>query len=66
MNSTPAAERLLSIAEVAARTTFSRAHIYDMVKHGRFAPPIRISANRVAWPESTVSGWIATKIAQAA
>ena len=58
-------QHLLSIATVGERTTCSRAHIYEMVKAGTFPSPIKISANRIAWPESAVDAWIAAKIAAA-
>ncbi len=59
-------ESLLHVAEVCARTTFSRATIYAKVGAGEFPKPVKISANRIAWPESAVAGWIAAKIGEAA
>lgn len=59
-------ERFLNISAVVDRTSFSRATIYDFVKRGRFPKPIQISPNRVAWPSSVVSAWIASKITEAA
>lgn len=58
-------ERFLPVAAVTDRTSFSRAHIYEMVKAGSFPRPIKLSANRIAWPESAVAAWIAAKIAAA-
>ena len=55
-------ERLLPVTAVADRTSFSRAHIYEMVKREEFPRPIKISANRIAWPESVVSAWISAKM----
>jgi prophage regulatory protein len=59
-------ERFLPVAAVIDRTSFSRATLYQMVHDGDFPRPIRISPNRVAWPESAVTAWIADKIAEAA
>ncbi len=52
--------------EVARRLSVSRSKLYAMVQAGQFPKPIRISENRVAWPASRVSAWIAAKIAEAA
>ena len=62
MHDTIAGERLLPVSAVIDRTSFSRAHIYEMVRRQKFPPPIKISANRIAWPESTVAAWIASKM----
>jgi prophage regulatory protein len=62
----PTAERLLSLPAVLERTSHSRAGLYDAMSKGDFPKPVRISPNRVAWPESRVSDWIASKIAMAA
>ena len=59
-------ERLLPVKAVIERTSFSRAYIYEAVRAGKFPKPIRISANRIAWPESAVADWITRKIAGAA
>ena len=47
------------------RTSLKRASLYAAMDRGDFPKPIRISANRVAWPESTVAAWIASKMAAA-
>lgn len=62
MDYAPQPERLLSVSTVTEQTSFSRAHIYEMVKRGEFPRPIKISANRIAWPASRVSAWIASKM----
>ena len=59
-------DRLLPVADVCHQTTLSRAFIYDLVRRGEFPRPIKLSPNRVAWPQTAVANWIATKIDQAA
>ena len=54
-----AREQLLRVHQVVARTTLSRAALYAEIAAGRFPRPVRLSANRVAWPESQVDSWIA-------
>jgi prophage regulatory protein len=58
-------DRLLSIAEVIHRTSLSRASIYAQAITGEFPPSIKVSTNRVAWPETVIAAWIADKIGTA-
>ena len=57
-----ARDQLLRVHQVVARTTLSRAALYAEIAAGRFPRPVRLSANRVAWPESQVDSWIAAKV----
>jgi prophage regulatory protein len=56
---------LLHIADVCARTTLSRATIYQKLGTGDFPMPVKVSTNRVAWPEASVSEWINTRPVEA-
>ena len=60
-----AREQLLRVHQVVARTTLSRAALYAEIAAERFPRPVRLSANRVAWPESQVDSWIAAKVGAA-
>ena len=60
MSLTP--ERLLAVPAVLDRTSWSRAKLYSAVAQGEFPKPVRLSPNRVAWPESAVSAWINAKM----
>ena len=59
-------EQLQSLEVVIGRTSLKRSSIYAKIAAGDFPPPVKISANRVAWPASRVDAWIASKIAEAA
>ena len=59
-------ERLLPLPEVIQRTSMKRSSLYAAIDGGLFPKPVRISANRVAWAESAINAWIASKIAKAA
>ncbi len=61
----PKLERLLHVGGVIEATSLSRATIYSYVAAGLFPKPVRITANRVGWPESAVAAWIAARIADA-
>ena len=59
----PAEHRILRRAEVEAKTGFKRAHIYSLMKEGKFPPCVRLSARSVGWPESAVLQWVQARIA---
>lgn len=56
------APRLLSIREVCARLSVSRSWLWRKVATGEFPRPIKLSANRTAWPEAEVSEFIRAAI----
>jgi prophage regulatory protein len=52
-------EALLRLPAVLARTGYGRTSIYNLVKAGKFPPPIRLAGGgAVAWKASAVSAWI--------
>lgn len=55
-------ERFLRIADVQRRVPFSRSMIYLKISRGEFPQPINLGARAVAWLESEVDTWIATRI----
>lgn len=56
--------QLLSIRDVVARTSLSRATIYRLISSGGdFPKPVQVTAKRVAWPSDAVDAFIASKIA---
>lgn len=62
MRSDISQERFLPVAVVLNRTSWSRAKLYDAIKKGEFVRPVRISANRVGFPESAVNAWFVSKL----
>jgi prophage regulatory protein len=48
-------------ALVAKGILYSRNHLRDMCKDGRFPAPVHLSSNRKAWIESEIDAWIAEK-----
>jgi len=46
---------------VEAATGLSRSSIYAMMDSGYFPRPIRIGKRAVAWPESAVNEWLASR-----
>jgi prophage regulatory protein len=55
-------ERFLAIKKVIEKTSLSRSQIYAEMADGIFPRPVKISGNRVAWPESSIEAWMVSKI----
>jgi len=49
---------LLSIKEVTVRTSLSRSTILRLIARGAFPTPVRLSAQRVAFPADAIIAWI--------
>jgi prophage regulatory protein len=59
MEKAPSPERLLSRAEVMARTGLSRQTIYNwLAVPGRFPQPRKLGTSRLGWLESEIRDWI--------
>lgn len=59
-------DRMLGSREVCSRTGLSRVTIWRLERQGAFPGRRQLSPNRVAWLESEIDTWIATRIAPAA
>lgn len=44
--------------------TFSRMHIYRLMKAGNFPKSVPVGTNRIAWLESEIDQWIMDRVAQ--
>lgn len=44
-------------------TGLSRSTIYDLMAKGQFPRPVKLTAKAVAWPESAITDWLATRAA---
>ncbi|MCU0670974.1 MAG: AlpA family transcriptional regulator [Myxococcota bacterium] len=64
MNSAPTnpPRRLLRLPEVIERTGLSRTSIYRAMQAGEFPRAVPLYRRGVAWPESEVEGWIASRL----
>ncbi len=55
--------RVLNIDDLRARgIRYSRVHLSRLVKSGQFPAPIKLSQNRIMWPESEIDAWLQAKI----
>jgi prophage regulatory protein len=57
-------ERFLSIGEVLEKTSFrSKTSIYDLEHSGDFPSRISVFGRRIAWLESEIEEWMASRVA---
>ena len=55
------ADKHLRRPAVEALIGLSRTTIYEMMKRGEFPRPIKITGKAVAWRESDISAWLASR-----
>ncbi|ONH51651.1 transcriptional regulator, AlpA family [Pseudomonas cedrina] len=61
----PPAERyIMRRDEVERKTGFKRAHIYNLMKEGKFPQAKRIGLRAVGWDSSEIEHWITERLAQ--
>lgn len=48
--------------EVEKRTGFKRAHIYNLMKEGKFPQARRIGMRAVGWDSAEIDNWIAERL----
>jgi prophage regulatory protein len=58
----PNPDFLLRRKQVEFQTGLARSTIYKLISLGLFPPPIRITNKAVAWPQSSISKWIDSRI----
>lgn len=56
--------RLMRCPEVLSRVGLSKSTLYEMTTAGEFPGPIPIGRQAVAWLETEVDAWIASRIEQ--
>lgn len=52
-------EKHLSVADLCEQLGIGRTTLWRMVRDGRIQPPRRLSAARVAWPQSEIEAYLA-------
>ena len=55
------ADKLLRKAEVINRVRLSASRIYALMAMGEFPRPIKIGVRNVAWKESEIDNWLASR-----
>lgn len=54
--------RILRRPDVEQKTGFKRAHLYQLMKEGKFPKPIRLGVRAVGWDSVEVDEWIADRL----
>ncbi len=61
MNAQKTEDRLLSRAEVTARTGLPRSTLYRLMTNGEFPTNVRLGPRVVRWSLDEVEAWLATR-----
>ena len=58
--------RLLGIDELKSvkGVVYSKAHLWRLIRAGKFPKPIRLGENRIAFPEHEIDAWVESKVAE--
>ena len=54
--------RILRLPEVQSRTGFKRAHIYTLMKEGKFPKAVRLGIRAIGWESTEIDQWIADRL----
>lgn len=54
--------RLISLSDVLFRLSISKAHLYRMIRDGRFPAQVRVSERRIGFVESEVESWLSERV----
>lgn len=60
--SNQAERRILRRADVEVRCGFKRAHLYKLIRDGKFPRPMRIGIRAVGWDSVDIERWIAEQL----
>lgn len=58
----PAERHIMRRDEVERKTGFKRAHIYNLMKEGKFPQAKRIGLRAVGWDSLEIEHWVAERL----
>ena len=58
----PNERRILRLDEVEAKSGFQRAHIYNLMKEGKFPRALRLGIRAVGWDSAEIDDWITERL----
>lgn len=58
----PGERRILRLDEVEAKSGFKRAHIYNLMKEGKFPKALRLGVRAVGWDSTEIDQWITDRL----
>jgi prophage regulatory protein len=58
--------KLLSMDELRSvkGISFSRPHLFRLIKAGQFPTPLKIGENRNAWTEEEIDAWVEKRVTE--
>lgn len=62
----PTERHIMRREEVERKTGFKRAHIYNLMKEGKFPLAKRIGLRAVGWDSVEIERWVADRLGQQA
>ena len=62
----PPEHRILRRTEVEVKTGFKRAHIYNLMKEGKFPQAKRIGLRAVGWDSLEIEQWVVERLGKQA
>ncbi|MNC24033.1 Prophage CP4-57 regulatory protein (AlpA) [compost metagenome] len=62
----PAERHIMRRDEVERKTGFKRAHIYNLMKEGKFPQAKRIGLRAVGWDSLEIDRWVVERLGQQA
>lgn len=65
-DSPPGERHIMRRDEVERKTGFKRAHIYNLMKEGRFPQAKRIGLRAVGWDSLEIEQWVVERLGQQA
>jgi prophage regulatory protein len=57
-------DRIVTWPAVRARVPMDRSTVYRQIRDGRFPAPVQLGVRRLAWRESDIDEWIASREAR--
>ncbi|PMX27476.1 MULTISPECIES: AlpA family transcriptional regulator [unclassified Pseudomonas] len=60
----PVERHIMRRDEVERKTGFKRAHIYNLMKEGKFPQAKRIGLRAVGWDSVEIERWVVERLAQ--
>ena len=54
--------KIITVEQVSAKTTLSRATIYAYSKMGRFPASVQVGIRQVGWLETEIDAWLQDRI----
>ena len=58
----PVERHIMRREEVERKTGFKRAHIYNLMKEGKFPKALRLGIRAVGWDSAEIDSWITERL----